>query len=57
VKEVLSGHGLREKAQTPFMPYRIPTGVPYPVARERETLLGNNVYSCVMATVTVSLPV
>ena len=28
VREVLSGRGLREKTQTPFIPYRIPTGVP-----------------------------
>ena len=28
VKEVLSGRGLTEKTQTPFIPYRIPTGVP-----------------------------
>ena len=28
MREVLSGRGLREKTQTPFIPYRIPTGVP-----------------------------
>ena len=28
VREVLSGRGLREKTQTPFIPHRIPTGVP-----------------------------
>ena len=28
VREVLSGRGLEEKTQTPFIPYRIPTGVP-----------------------------
>ena len=27
MREVLSGRGLREKTQTPFIPYRIPTGV------------------------------
>ena len=28
MREVLSGRGLRGKTQTPFIPYRIPTGVP-----------------------------
>ena len=28
MREVLSGRGLEEKTQTPFIPYRIPTGVP-----------------------------
>ena len=28
MREVLSGRGLTEKNQTPFIPYRIPTGVP-----------------------------
>ena len=28
MREVLSGRGLREKTQTPFIPWRIPTGVP-----------------------------
>ena len=27
MREVLSGRGLKEKMQTPVIPYRIPTGV------------------------------